>query len=137
MKQHLNARVVKPAITPEYILARHSTMIRRIAERLRKLIRAAAPEAMEAAYPGWHAIGYRHPDCGYFCGLFPFDDHVKLVFEFGVLLDDPFHVLEGDGKQVRHIVYRNVKEVQAQPIDFLIEQAIRLRVRKRRVKGNG
>ena len=132
MNQRTNPRAAKPAITPEHILARHTPAMRRIAARLRKLIRAAAPEATEAAYPGWHAIGYRHPDCGYFCGVFPCDDHVKLIFEFGVLLDDPFRVLEGAGKQVRHIMYRSAKEIQAEPIHLLIEQALRLRVRKRK-----
>ena len=130
MKQRTNARAAKSAITPEHILARHTPTIQRIATRLRKLIRAAAPEATEAAYPGWHALGFRHPACGYFCGVFPFEDHVKLVFEFGILLDDPFGVLEGEGKQVRQITYRNAKEVQAEPIHFFIEQALRLRVRK-------
>ncbi len=134
----MNKRIQKPlskaTITPEHILARHSPAVRRIAGRLRTLIRAAAPEAVEAAYPGWHAIGYRHPECGYFCGLFPFDDGVKLIFEFGVLLHDPFNLLEGEGKQVRHIAYRKLRDIREEPINFLIEQALRLRVRKGKPK---
>ncbi len=125
----------KPAtasLTPEYILARHPAAIRSLANRLRKLLRTAAPEAVEVPYPGWHAIGYRHPACGYFCGLFPFDDHVKLVFEFGILLEDPFNILEGEGKQVRQITFRRVRDIQAEPINFFVEQALRLRVRKPR-----
>lgn len=132
MNERTNTRA---AITPEHILARHSVAIRRLANRLRKVIRTAAPEAIEVPYPGWHAIGYRHPVCGYFCGVFPFDDCVKLIFEFGVLLDDPFKLLEGTGKQVRQITYRNAKEIQTEPIHFFIEQALGLRVRKRKAKG--
>ncbi len=119
MNKRTSTRTSHTAITPELILARHSVAIRRLAKRLRKLIRAAVPEATEAAYPGWHAIGYRHPACSYFCGIFPCDDCVKLVFEFGVLLHDPFGVLEGEGKQVRHFTYRRVKDIQAEPINFL------------------
>ncbi len=137
MNKRSNPRPANAAITPEHILARHSVAIRRLAGSLRKLIRAAAPEAIEVAYPGWHAIGYRHSACGYFCGLFPFDDCVKLIFEFGVLLHDPFGVLEGEGKQVRHLTYRRVKDIQAESIIFFIEQAIRLRVRKRKARGEG
>lgn len=122
----------KPALAPEHILARHTVAIRNLTNRLRKLIRAAAPEAVEVPYPGWHAIGYRHPACGYFCGLFPYDDHVKLIFEFGILLDDPFGLLEGEGKQVRQITFRRARDIQAEPINFFIEQALRLRVRKPR-----
>ncbi len=137
MNQRTNPRAAKRAIMPEHILARHTPAMRRIAARLRKLIRAAAPEALEVAYPGWHAIGYRDPGCGYFCGIFPFEDHVKLVFEFGVLLDDPFNVLEGEGKQVRQLTYRSAKDIQTEHLNFFIEQALRLRVRKRRVKREG
>jgi hypothetical protein len=27
----------------------------------------------------WRGIGYRHPDAGYFCGIFPFKTHVGLA----------------------------------------------------------
>ncbi len=70
---------------------------------LRGLIRDALPEVEEAARPGWHAIGYRHPDQGYLCGIFPHDDAVKLGFEFGMLLPDPDRLLSGDGKQLRYV----------------------------------
>ena len=137
MNQRTNPRAATNAITPEHILARHTPAMQRIAARLRKLIHAAAPEVTEAAYPGWHAIGFRHPDCGYFCGVFPFDDHVKLIFEFGVLLEDPFGALEGEGKQVRHLTYRSARELQIAPLKFFLEQAVRLRVRKRKTGGRG
>ena len=130
MKQ--SNQTTKATLTPEHILARHPLTLQSLANRLRKVIRAAAPEALEVPYPGWHAIGYRHPVCGYFCGLFPFDDYVKLVFEFGVLLDDPFKLLEGEGKQVRHLTYRKTSDIQPEPLRFFIDQALHLRVRKPR-----
>ena len=55
------------------------------------------PEAVEKAYPSWHGIGYRLPESGYFCGICPLADSVKLGFEFGVLLPDPQGLLEGQG----------------------------------------
>jgi hypothetical protein len=64
---------------PEDILADHSPNVRKLAERLRILIRETVPEASEVAYPGWHAIGYRHPRSGYFCGIFPSAARLKLV----------------------------------------------------------
>jgi|GEM_PF-1826221 len=55
-------------VTPEDILATHIPPVVDLAQRLREVISQAEPEAREAAYPGWHAIGYRHREAGYFAG---------------------------------------------------------------------
>ena len=58
-------------ITLEDILADHTLGVRALVQRLREIILETVPTAVEAAYPGWRAIGYRHPGVGYFCGIFP------------------------------------------------------------------
>ena len=85
------------------ILADAAPGIRPLAERLRSLVRETVPEAIETPYPGWHAIGYRHPESGYFAGIFPETGRVRLAFEWGVLLPDPLGLLGGTGKQVRYV----------------------------------
>ena len=55
---------------------------------------------------GWNGVGFRHPDAGHVGGLFPLDDHVRLLFEHGVRLDDPLGLLTGDGTQTRFAVLR-------------------------------
>jgi hypothetical protein len=84
------------------------------------------PNAAETANPGWHSISYRHPEQGYFCGLFPTQDHVILVFEFGILLPDPNGVLVGDGKQVRNVILYSPDEIPAESIQQLLIEAINL-----------
>ena len=58
---------------------------------------------------------------------FPQEESVLLVFEFGILLPDPQHVLEGTGKQVRSIRIRAVEDMPAAAIrQGLIRAALAL-----------
>ncbi len=120
-------------LTPEQLLARYPQPMRALAEQARALVRGTVPEASEYVNAGWCALAYRHPDAGYFCGIFPFADHVKLLFEHGVELDDPSGLLEGDGRQVRSIVLRRSADVRQRGVRPLLLAAVALRSgRKRR-----
>ena len=113
-------------LSPEDMLADHTPEVRALAEELRQLIRAAVPEATEKAYLGWQGIGYRHPQAGYFCGIFPTADLVKLGFEFGVLLPDPDGLLEGSGSQMRWVVLRPGGAIPEASIRALLQAALDL-----------
>jgi len=113
-------------LSPEDMLADHTPEVRALAEELRQLIRAAVPEATEKAYLGWQGIGYRHPQAGYFCGIFPTADLVKLGFEFGVLLPDPDGLLEGSGSQMRWVVLRPGEAIPEASIRALLQAALDL-----------
>lgn len=117
-------------IKPDEILAGHTREVRALAKRLRRLVLETVPAAVEVAYPVWRGIGYRHPECGYFCGIFPQKNSVKLGFEYGVLLPDPDGLLEGSGKQVRYLVFNEAKEIRVGAIRRLIRAAIRLPIEK-------
>jgi hypothetical protein len=68
-------------------------------------VRAADPDVAPRVYRGWRGIGFRHPEAGYVCGVFPKDDGVELVFEHGASLPDPRRVLRGSGQtRVLHVV---------------------------------
>jgi hypothetical protein len=111
---------------PEDILIDHTPEVRRLAEDLRRLVRETAPEASEVAYPVWHAIGFRHPRLGYFCGIFPQKETANLLFEFGILLPDPHGLLQGQGKQVRYVPVRTPEDILVEPLRQLILAAISL-----------
>jgi hypothetical protein len=70
---------------------------------VRETVRAAEPDLTEHVYRGWDGIGFRHPEGGYVCAIYPQADHVRLLFEHGARLDDPDGLLEGDGRQTRHL----------------------------------
>ncbi len=113
-------------ITADSILEGHAPPVREIVERLRAIIRATVPDAIESAHAVWHSLSYKHPDSGYFCGLFPQADRVDVAFEFGVLLPDPDRVLDGDGKQVRYLRLRDESELREAAFKQLLIEAISL-----------
>lgn len=116
----------KTKVLPEEILSAHNLDVQMLAESVRRLIKDEVPEAIEKAYPGWHAIGYTHPSAGYFCAIFPLDDRVQIAFEFGVLLRDPEGRLQGQGKQVRYLILHNEAELQPDATRELIREALAL-----------
>ncbi len=116
--------------TPEQILDGHGPEVSALAQRLRTLILQVAPEASERAYPGWHGIGYRHPRAGYFAGIFPLAESVKLGFEWGVLLRDEDALLRSGptgAKRVRYVELRPGDEVPEGALTVLLMEAIDLR----------
>ena len=126
MKRRSGSQGVIGKVRPDDILAEHTPEVRALTERLRKLILQAIPTAIETAYPVWHGIGYRHPDIGYFCGIFPKKDIVQLGFEFGVLLPDPDGLLDSTGKQVRYVTIRGSKDIRPKAIKELLQAATSL-----------
>lgn len=117
----------------EGLLLGHTPGVREIVQALRLLVLETVPQALESVNMGWHSLGYRHPQCGYFCGVFPGQDRVKLIFEFGVLLPDPLNLLQGDGKQVRFVEIMGKEDIETEPLEKLLQSAIDL-PKKREIK---
>jgi hypothetical protein len=116
--------------TPDDILAEHTPSVRELSNQLRTLIKQTLPEVKEVAYPGWHAIGFRHPRAGYVCGIFPADDVVRLVFEWGVLLRDDTGLLKPGGKQVRYAEFSDPAEcLPEEELERLLLEAVSVRAR--------
>lgn len=116
----------RPGKTPAEILKPFSPEVRKLANALRALVKKAAPRLKEVAYPGWKAIGYRDPDAGYICGVFPQAKQVRLIFEHGARLDDPEGLLEGGSKvkQVRYVTIASAKDIRMRPLTALIRRSI-------------
>lgn len=111
-------------MTPETLLAECSPEVRAVVEALRAVVRDALPDARERAYPGWRGIGYRDPDAGYVCGIFPQADHTRLLFEHGARLPDPQGLLEGEGVQTRYVVVRPGEAVPEAGLRRLVMAAL-------------
>jgi hypothetical protein len=117
-------------MTPEDLLDGIPSEHVAIIQRLRRLVHATLPSAAERVYPVWRGIGYRHPDAGYFCGIFPFKTHVGLAFEFGALLSDPKgHLQAGrtSGRKVRYLEFRCEADVQASVVKQFLRSAVSLK----------
>ncbi len=116
----------KGGVSAADILRPFPPRIRALANRLRALVKKAAPGLEERPYPGWKAVGFRGAECGYVCGVFPFDDGVRLIFEHGAKLDDPDGLLEGRGKvrQVRYVTVRRPADVKVRALARLVRAAL-------------
>ena len=88
------------------LLAEHSDEVAELTRRLQAAVSTARPELTERIYVGWHGVGLHHPDRGYVAALFPRAHEVQVGFEHGVDLPDPYGLLQGDGRQVRYLVFR-------------------------------
>ncbi|HLL45127.1 MAG TPA: DUF1801 domain-containing protein [Longimicrobiaceae bacterium] len=113
-----------PSVTPEDVLASFPADVGALAEEMRAFIRGAVPGVEERAYPVWRGIGYHDAQCGYFCGLFPDREEVRLGFEHGASLPDPEGLLTGSGKRVRYVVLRPGHAAPRDAIRELLDAAL-------------
>jgi hypothetical protein len=116
------------SVEPAAILSMHGPRVRATAEAVQRLVRRVVPEAEERGNAGWHSINFRHPEVGYFLGIFPFGEEVRVVFEWATRLEDPDDILEGETTRVKHVTLRSKAEFAAkeESLANLITQAIGL-----------
>jgi hypothetical protein len=88
------------------------------------VVAAADQDLTARVYRGWEGIGFRHPDAGYVCGVFPRGEWVMLLFEHGASMADPEGVLLGEGTQTRFLRVDDPSEQTAGLIDRYVQQAI-------------
>lgn len=99
------------SIPPELFLSGYPTEIQEIADRLRRVVRDAAPTAIERVRTGWRLIGYDLPvgrGTRYFAWVAPEPEHVHLGFQHGVWMADPEQLLRGahlNLRKVRYVTY--------------------------------
>lgn len=103
----MSSHKTRELITPMHILAGYDEPIRGLAEQLRRLVQQTVP-VIERTYAGWRGLGYHRPlpHGGYFCGIYPRRDAVRLLFEWGAQLPDEDGLLRGDGVRTRYVELR-------------------------------
>lgn len=104
------------------LLAGCDPEVRRVAEATRKYIMRAVPQAIEKLRGGWGLIGYNAP--AYFAFIDVSRGHVRIGFEWGVLLPDPEHLLQGSGTQVRYVQIESARDLRPALTDLLREAAM-------------
>lgn len=90
-----------------------------LADRARKAVRTAVPEAVEKVMYG----GFMFSAPAMFCGVFAYTAHVSVEFGAGARLADSHGVLEGKGKGRRHIKLRSVEDIGAKHLGDYVRQA--------------
>ena len=119
------------AIPPEALLEDFPPPMQAIANRLRGIVKATLPGAIERVRPGWRLVGYDLPAgrrAVYIGYIAPEPEHVHLGFEWGVLMDDPRGLLQGKGitKQVRWLTFREGDDIDEAACATLLQEAVRV-----------
>jgi hypothetical protein len=98
-----------------------------LALALREIILEEAPDASESIYQVYTVaiwFGFSEKMKDMFCYLATNARHVNLGFPRGATLPDPSHVLEGDGKTMRHIKFGRVEDLERPFVRRYIQAAI-------------
>ena len=95
---------------------------------LRELVLEEAPEAIESVIKSYAvSIGFSFtgkPLKDGFCHIVTYPNHLNLGFNRGALLPDPSRVLQGKGKLIRHMTFREHREVESAMVRRYLQAAI-------------
>jgi hypothetical protein len=108
----------------EAYLREHHPATAELALWTRAAVLAAEPDFVERVYRGWQGVGFRHPDAGFVCAIYPRSEWVVLLFEHGAAMADPERVLQGDGTQTRFIRVASGGDATRGTIERLVQQAV-------------
>lgn len=98
-----------------------------ICHGLRDMILDLAPDAQETVWVKQKIASYGVGPkklTEHYVYIAPFKNHINFGFYRGALLDDSNGLLEGAGKQMRHMKIRHIDELDNSAISELIVQAI-------------
>ena len=91
--------------------------------KLRKIVKENSPSVKESIK--WAQPVYENDD-GPFCFMRAHKNHINIGFWRGAIMDDPHHLLEGDGVKMRHIKITRETKIDDEKIGGFIQQAIKL-----------
>ena len=98
--------------------------LRRVARALRSFVKKTVPDTRETVNAwGIPTFEAPHPFCFYMAGK----NHVTFGFHFGTSLNDPESLLEGTGKDIRHVKLRTLADLEQKSLQELVLAAARLK----------
>jgi len=105
--------------------------LQKVVQGLRSFVKTAVPE-MKITVNSWGIPTFetKDPFCFYMVGK----NHVTFGFPYGTSLDDPEGLLEGTGKNLRHVKLRTVEDLEKKGLKELVLAAAQLEG-KPRMKG--
>jgi len=118
----------------EKFLAAYSPAVQKLAQQVRSLVFKVIPEVSEHVYPAMKVIRYGldgNKMAGLVCFLSPTKAGVSLGFMHGTSLPDPKKLLEGTGKNLRHVKLRDPKEVKDPAVAELLKAGLAEAKRRR------
>lgn len=101
--------------------------LRAVGQSLHEQVLQQQPQSVVVAYPGYHSVSYgfgRKKNAEAYLYLMAQKDRCNLGFYRGAALDDPGNLLEGTGKDMRHVKVRDQFAAENPMIADLIVAAI-------------
>ena len=108
------------------IVAEASPEIQTLAYAARALLADVMPGVTEVPWARQKIAGYGvgpKKMSQHFCYIAPFKAHLNLGFMYGSALPDPKNLLEGKGKDLRHIKIRRREQLDDPAVRALVEAA--------------
>jgi hypothetical protein len=102
----------------------HTPEIQALVAALRDLIRSTAPDLKEEVKMAWGNIVYKQNTL--VVAISPYSNHVNLNFYKGIKLSDPARVLEGTGRELRHVKINPTENLRTEVLVPMIQQACHL-----------
>ena len=112
--------------TFQEVISKASPEMQSLAHAARSLLIEVMPDLTEVPWGQQKIAGYGigpKKMSEQFCYIAPYKKHVNLGFYYGVDLDDPEELLEGAGKELRHIKLRSLDDLRQPEIKRLVEAA--------------
>jgi len=99
----------------------------KIVEKIQEIILEISPDANEKSmYGGFvYELDFLKPK-RLFCGIFVRKDYVTIEFDRGTELKDTADILEGSGKNRRHLTIRSLSEIQSKKVKHFFKQSYAL-----------
>ena len=96
-----------------------------ITDMLAEMVGEIAPDVRLVLKYGGHVMcPLAGNDKSFVGGIFAYKDHVSLEFSQGAQLDDPKGLLEGKGKQRRHLKFTSIEEIQSKEARAFLVQIL-------------
>jgi len=117
--------------TFEEVIDDSNPEVRAIARSLRQLIIEIYPEVIEVPWPKQGIAGYGvgpKKMSEHFCYIGTQSNRVNLGFFYGAVLTDQEGLLEGTGKNLRHVKVKSLEQAEQASVRELIKLSIQERV---------
>jgi len=118
------ASIPLPREEVDELLSHRTEEVKALAHAIRDLVRAAVPNAFEVIYHGAVCYGTSARRSTLKVYISFHTSHVNLGFYFGATLPDIDRLLEGEGKQMRHIKIRSQEDIKKRSFQKLLRVAL-------------